>query len=94
MQGLPGVLGRCAEQGIDTDLSPANVSGYLTNVLVFARQSTTARERRLGPRRVSTWLPDEGEVDTDPPAWLKRPKLDNKIIHPLAPAQIEALLRA
>jgi integrase/recombinase XerD len=58
------------------------------------REAATARARQLALRRFAAWLAEEGELDADPLAGLKPPKLDSKVVPVLSDQQLRAVLAA
>ena len=81
-EGRPAVLDR------------ASVNAFTADLLEAGGEPTTARARQLALRRFSAWLLEEGESDADHLLGLKSPKLDAKVVEPLIPEQIKALVAA
>jgi integrase/recombinase XerD len=81
-EGRPAVLDR------------ASVTAFTAGLLDAGGEPATARARQLALRRFSAWLFEEGESDADPLLGLRAPKLDAKVVEPLTPEQIRALVAA
>ena len=75
-------------------LDRASVNAFVANLLEGGAEPATARARQLALRRFSAWLLEEGESGTDHLLGLKAPKLDVKVVEPLTPEQITALVAA
>lgn len=67
---------------------------WVDSLLNGGAAPATARARQLAIRRFSSWLADEGEVDSDPFLGLKPPKLDEKVTEPLSDEELRALVKA
>lgn len=84
----------CAEHGhvpaLDRDLMKA----FVADLLDAGAEAATARSRQLAMRRFSTWLAEEGEIDSDPLLGLKAPKLDTKVTESLSDAELRDLIKA
>lgn len=81
-EGRPAVLDR------------AGVNAFTADLLEAGAEPATARARQLALRRFSAWLREEGESDADHLLGLKAPELDAKVVEPLTPEQIKALVAA
>jgi site-specific recombinase XerD len=92
--GVRRFLTWAADQGRPALLDRAGVNAFVADLLAAGAEPATARARQLALRRFSAWLADEGEVDADPLLGLKAPKLDAKVVEPLTPEQITALVAA
>lgn len=93
--GVRAFLDYCqtSEQPATLDRATVNAfTAYLFDEL--NREASTVRARQLALRRFSSWLVEEGELDSDPLLGLKAPKLDSKVIEPLSEDQIKALIKA
>jgi hypothetical protein len=75
-------------------LDRASVTAFTADLLEPAASRQPARARQLALRRFSAWLLEEGESDADPLLGLEAAKLDAKVIEPLSPEQIKALVAA
>lgn len=82
------------ENGLEADLSRAQVRGFVDALLERGAAASTARSRQLAVRRFSSWLAEEGEIETDVLVGLKPPKLDQVVIDPLTDDQLRALIEA
>lgn len=67
---------------------------FVGSLLDEGAAPATARSRQLAVRRFSSWLTEEGEIDSDPFLGVKPPKLDEKVIEPLTDDELRALLKA
>ena len=93
-EGVRAFLGYCDTAGVPAVLDRPTVNAFTASLLEAGREAATVRSRQLGVRRFSAWLVDEGELLADNLAGLKAPKLDSKVIEPLADEQIKALIKA
>jgi integrase/recombinase XerD len=75
-------------------LDRATVNAYIAELLRQGAEPATARARQLALRLFAAWLVEEGELEHNPLAGLKPPKLDAKIVPVLDDSQLRALLRA
>jgi site-specific recombinase XerD len=75
-------------------LDRASVNAFTAGLLEAGGEPATVRARQLALRRFSAWLHEEGESDADYLFGLKAPKLDAKVVEPLTPEQIKALVAA
>ncbi|SDX63942.1 Phage integrase family protein [Geodermatophilus africanus] len=75
-------------------LDRASVNALTADLLEAGAEPATARARQLALRRFSAWLREEGESDADSLLGLKAPRLDAKVVEPLAIEQIKALVAA
>jgi integrase/recombinase XerD len=73
--------------------SRPTVAAFIAELLNDGREAATARARQLALRRFA-WLAEEGELDADPLAGLKPPKLDSKVVPVLSDQQLRAVLAA
>jgi site-specific recombinase XerD len=87
-------LAWAASEGRPAVLDRLSVNAFVADLLAAGAEPATARARQLGLRRFSAWLAEEGEMDADPLLGLKAPKLDAKVVEPLTPEQIKALVAA
>lgn len=82
----------------DADIPPnldrPTVNAFVAAILEQGAEAATARSRQLSLRRMSAWLKEEGEIDSDELATLKPPKLDSKIVPELSDEQLRALIAA
>jgi integrase/recombinase XerD len=75
-------------------LDRSTVAAFVADLLDAGAEPATARARHLSLRRFSAWLVEEGEADEDRLLGSKPPKLDAKVIEPLAEDELRALLKA
>jgi len=81
---------------VEPTLTRPTVNAFIAGILDDGNgvQASTARSRQLALRRMSAWLKDEGEIETDELAGLKPPKLDSKIVPELTDDQLRGLITA
>ena len=95
LTGVRGYLDWCATHGHPAVLDRALVNAYVAWLLdTQGREAATARARQLALRRFAAWLVEEGELDRDPLAGLRPPKLDTKVLPVLSDTQLRALITA
>lgn len=92
--GVRQYLAWCEEACETPRLDRGTVNAFVAHLLDSGKEAATAVVRQLAVRRFSTWLFDEGEIPVDLLHGLKRPKIDQKLIHPLSIEQLQAMLRA
>lgn len=76
------------------NLDRPTVNAFIAALLDDGAEPSTARSRQLAIRRLSAWLREEGEIETDHLANLKPPKLDSKIVPELSEDELLALIKA
>jgi integrase/recombinase XerD len=91
--GVQQYLAWCGANALPAILDRRQLAGFTDYVLDNA-QPATARARQLAVKRFASWLVEEGEIATDPLIGVKPPKLDTKVVEPLAESQIKAMLKA
>jgi site-specific recombinase XerD len=92
--GVRAFLKWCAEHGHSPALDRELMKGFVADLLDAGAEPSTARSRQLAMRRFSTWLEEEGEIDSDPLLGLKAPKLDTKVTESLSDDQLRKLFKA
>jgi site-specific recombinase XerD len=92
--GVRRFLDYCAAQGCDPVLDRPTVEAFQRHLLAAGQAPSTVVSRQMALRRLSMWLAEEGEIDTDALVGLKRPKIDQKVIQPLSTEQVKALIAA
>ncbi len=92
--GVRAFLAWCDRQGLAATLDRPTVAAFVAELLNGGKEAATARARQLALRRFAAWLTEEGELDADPLAGLKPPKLDSKVVPVLSAQQLRALLAA
>jgi site-specific recombinase XerD len=92
--GVRQYLAFCAETDRPAVLDSLTLNAFVNSMLVEGAEPATARARHLSVRRFSAWLVEEGELDSDPIAHVKAPKIDAKVVQPLTDVQLKALIRA
>ncbi|RYF60712.1 MAG: integrase [Comamonadaceae bacterium] len=81
-------------QGLDANLSRAQVRSWIDTMLTAGAAPATARSRQLAVRRFSAWLAEEGEISSDALVGMKPPKIDQPVVEPLSTEELKALLKA
>jgi integrase/recombinase XerD len=92
--GVRQFLAWCDSEGRPAALDRRTVSAYVADLLGQGKEAATATARQLAIRRFSAWLVDEDEIERDDLIGLKAPKIDAKVIQPLTPVQLKALVAA
>jgi integrase/recombinase XerD len=92
--GVRQFLAWCDSAGRPAALDRRTVSAYVADLLDQGKEAATATARQLAIRRFSAWLVDEDEIERDDLIGLKAPKIDAKVIQPLTPVQLKALVAA
>jgi integrase/recombinase XerD len=84
----------CAERGQSPALDRDLIKAFVADLLDAGAEAATARSRQLAVRRFSTWLEEEGEIESDPLLGLKAPKLDAKVTDSLSDDELRRLIKA
>ncbi|WP_332643694.1 tyrosine-type recombinase/integrase [Aeromicrobium sp.] len=92
--GVRAYLKWATANGLEANLSRAQVRGFVDALLSGGAAAATARSRQLAVRRFSAWLLEEGETTSDPLVGMKPPKIDQVVVEPLTDAELKALLKA
>ena len=92
--GVRRFLAFCAADNRPAVLDRPTATAFVVALLDDGAEPATARSRQLALRRFSSWLTEEGELDTDPLLGLKPPKLDVKVVQPLTDDQLRALIKS
>ena len=92
--GARHFLGWCQRTGAPARLDRATVTAYIADLLDHGAEGNSAKIRQQALRRFAAWLVEEGELDADPLAGLKPPRVDNKVTPVLSGQQLRALLAA
>lgn len=85
-------LSWCAENQITDPTDHRAIQGFIAHCLETGSASTTAALRHYSIKAFTMWLRDEGEIDHDPFATLKPPRLDEKVVPSLSDDEISLLL--
>jgi len=94
MRGMRYYAAWCTEHGRQLTLERRTFEAYLADLVEEGRLSaSTIALRHMAVRRFSAWLADEDEI-TDPLLAVKSPKLDEKVVLPLAAEELAALIAA
>ena len=75
-------------------LERTSLAAFVAGLLDAGAEPATARSRQLAVRRYTVWLLEEREIDRDPFAGLRPPKLDVRVVQPLSDEQLSALIKA
>ena len=92
--GVRAFLAWCAAGSRTPTLDRATVAAFVADLLDQGREAATAVAYQMALRRFAAWLVAEGELDADPLAGLKPPKLDAKVVPVLSDAELRALVAA
>jgi integrase/recombinase XerD len=92
--GVRAFLAWCEIKGRPPVLDRATVNAFIAALLKGGAEPATARSRQLALRLFAGWLVEEDELEQNPLAGLKPPKLDAKIVPVLDDSQLRALIRA
>src|SRR5215207_3032545 len=92
--GIRHFLAWCAHQDQPAVLDRATVAAFVAELLAAGKEAATARAYQLSCRRFAAWLVEEGELDADPLAGIKPPKLDTKVVPVLSDGQLRSLIKA
>jgi site-specific recombinase XerD len=92
--GVLAFLRWCRATGTEPVLTRTHAQDFVASLLDAGAQGATAHARLKGLRRFSAWLADEGELDTDPLAGMRLPKVDTKVVEALTDDQLKLLLKA
>jgi site-specific recombinase XerD len=84
----------CAEHSHSPALDRDLIKAFVADLLDAGAEAATARSRQLAMRRFSTWLEEEGEIESDPLLGLKAPKLDAKVTDSLSDDELRRLIKA
>jgi len=84
----------CENNDVEATLDRAKVSAWINEILDGGGESSTAHTRLQSIKQFSTWLADEGELDTDPLLGMKPPKVDVKVVEALTDNQLRDLIKA
>jgi site-specific recombinase XerD len=84
----------CDEHGHSPALDRDLIKAFVADLLDAGAEAATARSRQLAMRRFSTWLEEEGEIESDPLLGLKAPKLDAKVTDSLSDDELRRLIKA
>jgi site-specific recombinase XerD len=93
-RGVRAFLAWCDDTGTDAVLDRATVTEFTADLLAAGKEPATARAYQLAVRLFTAWLHAEGELEDDPLAGLRPPKLDQKVTPVLSEAQLKALVVA
>lgn len=92
--GIRRFIAWAAEADMAPELDRPTVNAFIASLLDDGAEPSTARSRQLALRRISAWLAEEGEIDSDQLVNLKPPKLDSKIVPELSEDELLALIKA
>ena len=92
--GVRFFLDWCEEAGIEPDLVPAVVNRFMVALEERGNKGSTLVSRQLAIRRFSAWLAQEGIIEADRLAGMKRPGLEVPVMEPLTDEELRALVKA
>jgi integrase/recombinase XerD len=92
--GARHFLAWCQRTGTPARLDRATVIAYIADLLDQGAEGNSAKVRQQALRRFAAWLAEEGELDADPLAGLRPPRVDDKVTPVLSEVQLKALLSA
>ncbi len=93
LAGVRPFLAWCDETGADP-LDRASLKTWTGDLLASGRSASTAKTRMMGVRHFTRWLAEEGEIDADPFATIRAPKVDMPVVPVLTDDQLRALIAA
>ncbi|MGV0796373.1 tyrosine-type recombinase/integrase [Mycolicibacterium elephantis] len=93
-QGVTAYLRWCEATGRPAALTLEAAQTFLGDMLAAGAQPATAHARHKALRRFTAWLVKEGELDADPLAGSRPPRLDTKLVDALTDDQLRALIAA
>jgi site-specific recombinase XerD len=92
--GVRSYLAWCDFGGYPPRLDKAQAQAWIVDLLDGGAQAATAHARLKGLRRFTAWLVAEGELQDDPLAGMKPPRVDHKIVQALDEEQLRRLFKA
>ncbi|MCV7221615.1 tyrosine-type recombinase/integrase [Mycolicibacterium elephantis] len=92
--GITAYLRWCAATGRPAVLTAEAARTFIADMLAAGAQPATAHARHKALRRFTAWLTAEGELDADPLAGSRPPRLDTKLVDALTDDQLRALIAA
>jgi integrase/recombinase XerD len=93
LYGAAPYLTWCDEQGVDP-LAKRSLDTHIAGMLDRGAMPSTAKVRFKGVQHFTRWLAAEGEIDADPFASMRPPKVDEPVIPVLTDEQIVDLIAA
>lgn len=94
LTGVRLYLEWCAETGRPAEITKAAVVEWVAHLVDLGRADTTVAAAQQAVRLFSAWLAAEGERDDDPLRDLKKPKLDERTVHPFTEEELKRLIAA
>lgn len=91
--GITAYLTWLQANNLPDEIDRRAVQTWVKHLLDAGAEPSTARARLLAVRRFSNWLTVEGEIDADPLLGIKPPKIDTKVVEPMTPDQLRAMLK-
>lgn len=92
--GVRAYLAWCEDNGQPATLDRNLLAAFTADLLDQGAEPATAQLRHLAVRRFARWLHAEGELDADPLAGMRPPKLDTKVIPVLSDDELRRLVKA
>lgn len=80
--------------GDHNPLETASLQTWTVELMDGGCKPSTAKTRMMGVRHFTRWLLEDGEIDADPFAKVKPPKVDQPLIPVLSDDQLRALIKA
>lgn len=80
--------------GVHDPLDRGALQAWTTTFLAAGRAPSTAKTRMMAVRHFVRWLADEGEIDANPFARMRPPKVDQPLVPVLNDDQLRALIKA
>jgi site-specific recombinase XerD len=84
----------CGVQNCTPELTKANVSAFIADLLTNGAEPATAKTRQLALKRYAAWLFAEDEIPDNPLLGLAPPKTTTKVTQSLSDDQLRLLLKA
>jgi site-specific recombinase XerD len=75
-------------------LARGSLEEWTAELLRTGRSPSTAKTRMMAVRHYSRWLAEDGEVESDPLANVRAPKVDMPVVPVLTEDQLRALIKA
>lgn len=94
LRGVRQYLAWCEDNELPAVIDRTAVAGFIAERLDAGAEAHTMIARQLAVRRFSAWLTEEGEQGADPLLGVKPVKLDQKVVEPLTPDELAALIKA
>jgi integrase/recombinase XerD len=93
-EGIHAIIRWADRQGVPPTLTKANTEAYLDDELTAGMSAKTMSGRLTALKQIGEWLVREGEIDSNPVAAVRQPKIPKKVVEPLSDDELKALLAA